>query len=48
MNYGKAVCEVLKQIRTDIARMNGVEYAPYSCQHKQCATGSCLLCKEEL
>lgn len=48
MNYGKAVCEVLKQIRTDIARMNGVEYAPYSCQHKQCATSSCLLCKEEL
>ncbi len=48
MNYGKAVCEVLKQIRIEIAAANNISYTPHLCQHKQCATGTCPVCEKEL
>ena len=48
MNYGKAVCEVLKQIRIEIAAANNILYTPHLCQHKQCAAGTCSVCEKEL
>lgn len=48
MNYGKAVCEVLKQIRIEIAAANNIPYTPHLCHHKQCLMGTCSVCEKEL
>ncbi len=48
MNYGKAVCEVLKKVRMEIAYANNLCYSPHFCPHKQCATGTCPLCESDL
>ncbi len=48
MNTGKAICEVLKRIRLHVAKVKNIEYSPFECPHKTCATGSCPKCDSEL
>lgn len=48
MNRGKAICEILKQLRVDIAKANNIEYNPTECTHKGVCSGSCHKCEEEL
>lgn len=48
INYGKAVCEVLKQARIGLAKEFSIKYEPHHCNHLQCKTGSCHVCEKEL
>ena len=48
INYGKAVCEVLKQARIGLAKEFSIKYEPHHCSHLQCKTGSCPVCDNEL
>ncbi len=48
INYGKAVCEVLKQARIGLAKEFSIKYKPHHCNHLQCKTGSCPVCDNEL
>lgn len=48
MKKGKKICELLKQIRLDIARENGIEYTPNECHHKGDCAGTCPACDNEL
>ena len=48
INYGKAVCEVLKQARIGLAKEFSIKYEPHHCNHLQCKTGSCPVCEKEL
>ena len=34
MKHGKHICNALKQVRIDIARANGINYAPRECHHE--------------
>ena len=47
-NRGKHICNSLKQIRLDIARANGIEYAPRECHHKGNCSGTCPACESEM
>ncbi len=48
MKLGKSVCNMLKQIRLDIARANGIEYVPATCNHKGDCSGTCPACESEV
>lgn len=48
MKHGKKICNTLKAIRLDIARANGIEYAPCDCHHKGECTGTCPACESEM
>lgn len=48
MKYGKKVCELLKDIRKQIAADNGIEYTPISCNHEGDCPGTCPQCDKEL
>lgn len=48
MQYGKKVCELLKDIRKQIANDNGIEYTPASCDHEGDCPGTCPQCDKEL
>ncbi|MCQ2339712.1 MAG: HIRAN domain-containing protein [Paludibacteraceae bacterium] len=48
MNKGKAICEILKQLRIDIAKANNIEYHPTKCTHEGPCVGTCPMCEEEL
>ena len=48
MEYGKSICNTLKQIRLDIAHANGIEYTPAPCSHKGDCTGTCPACESEV
>jgi TonB family protein len=48
MRHGKKVCDTLKAIRLDIARANGIEYAPTECTHKGDCAGTCPACESEI
>ena len=48
MKRGKHICNSLKQIRLDIARANGIEYAPRECHHKGNCSGTCPACESEM
>lgn len=48
INYGKAVCEVLKQARIELAKEYSIKYEPNQCNHLQCSKGSCPVCENEL
>lgn len=48
MKYGKKVCELLKDIRKQIADDNGIEYTPISCDHERDCPGTCPQCDKEL
>lgn len=45
---GKAICEVLKKIRTLIAETNSINYTPNECFHNGDCLGTCPMCEEEL
>lgn len=45
---GKAICEVLKQMRQLIAETNKIEYIPHECHHQGNCLGTCPLCDNEL
>lgn len=48
MKHGKRVCDTLKAIRLDIARANGIEYAPSECNHEGDCAGTCPACESEM
>ena len=48
MKRGKYICNTLKQVRLDIARANGIEYAPRECHHEGDCAGTCPACESEM
>ena len=48
MNHGKHICNTLKAIRLDIARANGIKYAPRECHHEGDCLGTCPACESEM
>ena len=48
MKHGKHICEQLKAIRLDIARANGIKYAPRECHHEGDCSGTCPACESEM
>ena len=47
-NIGKAICEVLKNIRKTVADANNIIYYPDNCRHQGGCPGTCPKCEEEL
>lgn len=47
-HIGKAICEVLKNVRKTVADANGIEYSPEECQHTGNCSGTCPKCDKEL
>lgn len=48
MSKGKAICNVLKEIRKVIANANRIDYIPYECKHVGNCLGTCPRCDSEL
>ena len=48
MNYGKALCKKLKEIRLWVARENDIPYQPAECHHKGDCAGTCPRCEAEV
>ena len=48
MKHGRYICNTLKAIRLDIARANGIEYAPRECHHEGECAGTCPACESEM
>lgn len=48
MKHGKHICNTLKTIRLDIARANGISYAPRECHHEGDCAGTCPACESEM
>ena len=48
MKHGKHICNQLKAIRLDIARANGIKYAPRECHHEGDCSGTCPACESEM
>ena len=48
MAKGKSTCQLLKDIRQQIADANGISYQPKECQHKGNCAGTCPACEEEI
>ena len=48
MKRGKAICESLKEIRSEIARSNEIEYEPTECRHEGDCAGTCPKCESEV
>lgn len=48
MKHGKHRCNALKAIRLDIARANGIKYAPRECHHEGDCSGTCPACESEM
>ena len=48
MRNGKHICNTLKAIRLDIARANGIAYAPRECHHEGECAGTCPACESEM
>ena len=48
MKHGKYICNALKQVRLDIARANGINYAPRECHHEGDCAGTCPACESEM
>ena len=48
MERGKKICNTLKAIRLDIARANGIKYAPRECHHEGDCAGTCPVCESEM
>ena len=46
--HGKHICNALKQVRIDIARANGINYAPRECPHEGDCAGTCPACESEM
>ena len=47
-NPGKAKCEVMKEIRKQIAAANDIEYKTRECKFQGECSGTCPLCEQEL
>ena len=45
--YGKEKCRILKEIRAEIARQNGIAWTVESCAHKGNCRGTCPKCEAE-
>lgn len=45
---GKAICEVLKNVRYTISEANQIDYRPTTCNHKGNCLGTCPVCEFEL
>ena len=48
MKIGKKKCEILKSIRMQIAKDNGIDYEPCICNYDGECSGTCSKCEEEL
>ena len=48
MNRGKKKCEILKTIRCQVAKKNGIEYTFTECTYQGACRGTCPKCEEEL
>ena len=48
MFKGKSKCRILKQIRAEIARNNGIDYAVEECKYRGDCTGTCPKCEAEV
>ena len=48
MVKGKSTCQLLKDIRQQIADANGISYLPKECHHKGDCAGTCPACEEEI
>ena len=48
MVKGKSTCKLLKDIRQQIADVNGISYQPKECHHKGDCAGTCPACEEEI
>ena len=48
MAKGKSTCQLLKDIRQQIADANGISYLPKECHHKGDCAGTCPACEEEI
>ena len=46
--YGKEKCRILKQIRTEIAKANDIEWVVAECKHKGNCKGTCPKCEQEV
>lgn len=46
--YGKEKCRILKEIRAEIARRNGIAWTVESCAHKGNCRGTCPKCEAEV
>ena len=46
--YGKEKCRILKEIRAEIARQNGIAWTVESCAHKGNCRGTCPKCEAEV
>ena len=46
--YGKEKCRILKEIRTEIARQNDIEWVVSECKHKGNCKGTCPKCEQEV
>ena len=48
MFKGKNKCRILRKIRAEIAKNNGVDYVIEECKHKGDCTGTCPKCESEV
>lgn len=46
--YGKYICKYLREIRLEIAKLNGIDYAPVECNHQDECSGHCPACDDEV
>lgn len=47
-NRGKKICEILKQIRKDIASKNNIDLCIPECTNKLPCSGTCPVCEAQL
>ena len=48
MSRGKSTCKVLKEVRREIARANGIPLEERECTHKGDCSGTCPYCEAEV
>ena len=48
MEKGKRICNVLKEVRLEIAKANDIQYAPNECHHEGPCAGTCPACEAEV
>ena len=48
MEKGKRICNVLKEVRLEIAKANDIQSAPNECHHEGPCAGTCPACEAEV
>lgn len=48
MKQGKRTCKILKEIRSNIAQRNEIDFCPQPCNFEEDCTGTCPQCEAEL